>query len=56
MVQFDENLGSFTFFLGGGGFFRAAPAACGNSQPRGRIRAVASGLRHSHGKVDLSHI
>ena len=29
-------------------FFRAAPAACGSSQARGRIRAAAVSLRHSH--------
>ena len=28
--------------------FRAAPAACGGSQARSRIRAVAAGLHHSH--------
>ena len=28
--------------------FRAAPAAYGGSQARGLIRAVASGLHHSH--------
>ena len=28
--------------------FRAAPTAHGGSQARGRIRAVAAGLRHSH--------
>ena len=27
--------------------FRAAPAACGGSQARGRIRAVAADLHHS---------
>ena len=34
----------FFFF----GLFRAIPAPYGGSQPRGRIRAVAAGLRHSH--------
>ena len=29
-------------------YFRAAPAAYGDSQARGRIRAVAAGLYHSH--------
>ena len=29
-------------------FFRAAPVACGSSQARSRIGAVAAGLRHSH--------
>ena len=28
--------------------FRAAPTAYGVSQARGRIRATAAGLRHSH--------
>ena len=28
--------------------FRAPPAACGGSQARGQIRAVAAGLHHSH--------
>ena len=28
--------------------FRAAPAAYGSSQARGQIRAIATGLRHSH--------
>ena len=31
-----------------GGIFGAAPAAYGGSQARGRIRAVAAGLHHSH--------
>ena len=30
---------------------RAAPAAYGGSQPRGRIGAVATGLRQSHSNV-----
>ena len=29
-------------------FFRAAPEAHGGSQTRGRIRATAAGLHHSH--------
>ena len=29
-------------------FFRATPEAHGSSQSRGRIKAVAAGLRHSH--------
>ena len=29
-------------------FFRAAPKAYGGSQARGRIEAIATGLRHSH--------
>ena len=28
--------------------FRATPSACGRSQARGRMGAVAAGLRHSH--------
>lgn len=36
----------FVFFL-----FRAAPLADGGSQARGRIRAVAAGLCHSHSKA-----
>ena len=35
---------SFLFFA----FSRAAPAAYGGSQARGRIGAVATGLHHSH--------
>ena len=31
-----------------GGLFRAAPAAYGGSQARDRMRAVATGLHHSH--------
>ena len=38
----------FLFFLP---FSRAAPAACGDSQARGRIGAVAAGLHHSHGNA-----
>ena len=34
----------FFFFL----LFRAAPTAYGSSQARGRIRAVAVSLHHSH--------
>ena len=33
-----------SLFLGGG----ASPTAYGNSQARGRIRAVAAGLHHNH--------
>ena len=36
----------FFFFL-----FRAAPTAYGGSQARGRIRAAAAGLPHSHSHV-----
>ena len=34
-----------------GVFFRAAPASYGDSQARGRIRAVAAGLCHSHSTI-----
>ena len=34
--------------------FRAAPMACGGSQPRGRIGAIAAGLHHSHTR-SLTH-
>ena len=37
------NIFQFFSFL-----FRAAPAAYGGSQAKGRIRAVAAGLHHSH--------
>ena len=36
--------------------FRANPTAFGNSQARGRIRAIAAGLRHSHSDArSLTH-
>ena len=35
------------FFFGLFAFSRPAPAACGDSQARGLIRAVATGLHHS---------
>ena len=38
----------FFFFFCPFAFSRAAPAAYGGSQARGRIGAVAAGLRHSH--------
>ena len=38
----------FFFFLSFCLFSRAAPAAYGGSQARGQIRAVATGLDHSH--------
>lgn len=38
-------INNFFFFLS---FSRAAPAAYGGSQARGVIRAVATGLCHSH--------
>ena len=34
-------------------FFRAIPAAYRNSQVRGQIRAVGSGLHHSYSNVGL---
>ena len=37
------------FFFWSFCLFRATPAAYGGSQTRGRIGAVAAGLRHSHG-------
>ena len=43
----EAGLGTHSFF----GLFAiswAAPVAYGGSQARGRIRAVAAGLRHSH--------
>ena len=40
------------FFFFSFSLFRAAPAAYGGSQARGRIRATATGLHHSH----MSHI
>ena len=41
------TLFSFFFFC----LLRAAPAAYGGSQARGRIGAVATGLRQSHSNV-----
>ena len=38
----------FFFFFGLFAISRTAPAACGGSQARGRIRAVATGLHQSH--------
>ena len=37
-------------------FFRAALTAHGGCQAGGQIRAVATGLRHSHSMWDPSHI
>ena len=43
----------FIYFL----LFRAKPPmAYGGSQARGRIRATAASLRHSHSKKDPSHV
>ena len=39
---------NFMFFFGFVLLFRVAPAACGSSQARGRIRATAAGLHHGH--------
>ena len=39
----------FSFFLFG--LFRGTPVACGNSQARGQIGAIAAGLRSSHGNM-----
>uniref|UniRef100_A0A8D1QU16 C-C motif chemokine n=1 Tax=Sus scrofa TaxID=9823 RepID=A0A8D1QU16_PIG len=39
---------NFLFFWGGGVLFRATPSAYGSSQARGRVRAAAAGLYHSH--------
>ena len=47
MVEFTFILFIYLFLV----FFAiswAAPAACGGSQARGRIGAVATGLHHSH--------
>ena len=41
------NAPPFLFCL----FFRAAPAAYGDSQARGRIRAITAGLCHSHSSI-----
>ena len=40
-----------SFFLSFCYFFGAAPTAYGGSQARGRIGAVAAGLRQSHSNV-----
>ena len=34
--------------FGGGAIFKATPTAYGGSQARGRIKATAAGLHHSH--------
>ena len=46
-VQKDLIVCRFFFFV----FSRAAPAAYGGSQARGRIRAEATGLHQSHSNV-----
>ena len=47
----------FFFFFG---LFRTVPAACGGSQARGRIRAIAANLHQSHSNTGsephLQHI
>ena len=40
-----EEKGFLFFFIF---FFRAAPIACGGSQARSQIRAIAASLHHSH--------
>ena len=37
-------------------FFRAALKACGGSQARGPIRAVAASLCHSHSNSNINQI
>ena len=44
---------TFFFFFFFFGLFRATPAACGSSQARGSIRAVASDLHHSSGQCQI---
>ena len=46
----------FHFFFFFFNLFRAAPKACGGSQPRGQIRAAAAGLHHSHGHARSKHL
>ena len=52
VVAFTHTLialaGSFFFFFA---FSRAVPVACGGSQVRGQIGAVAAGLHQSHSNV-----
>ena len=43
LVEMFQTFTFFSFCL-----FRAVPEAYGSSQARGRIRAVAAGLHHSH--------
>ena len=45
--------GTFFFFLVFFAFSRAATAACGGSQARDPIRAVAAGLHQSHSNVEF---
>ena len=41
-------VGTFSFLLFFFLLLRATPKACGSSQARGRIKAAAAGLHHSH--------
>ena len=55
VTQFNPNsvfIYLFSLFC----LFRATFVAYGGSQARGLIRAVVSGLHHSHSKQDLSHV
>ena len=49
--QQTQKLLLFSFLFFGGGGFRATPVAYGGSQARGRIRATAASLHHSHSNV-----
>ena len=46
-LDFHADIPFFFFFF----YFRATPAAYGGSQARGRIRAIAAGLHHSHSNM-----
>ena len=46
----------FFFFFFFFGLFRVAPMAHGNSQARGQIRAIATGLCQSHSKAGFNHL
>ena len=48
---FSLRVGFFVCFFGLFVFSRSAPVAHGGSQARSLIRAVATGLRHSHSNV-----
>ena len=55
LLRFAKCIGMLFSFI----YFRAAPAAYGNSQARGRMRATAAGLHHSHSHSnarDESHL
>ena len=49
LSELKESYGVFLFIL------RAEPAAYGNSQARGPIRAVAASLHHSHSNLESEH-